>query len=353
MSDNAVTVQLILPTINWHDGVARVVSAAADACTRHQGVRLVVADGRGLEPLRHFVESLRVEGGADLRYLHVTPLIERFDQAVDAACDWTIFLTDDDAFTINYLDLLIAGARDAAADVAIVAPTHCLVASGAVLQKTRMAPTLRQPTAALRLEALYRDRDANVSLYFAAHRTTAVRQWLDTLRTKGYTPSYYDQLLIAMSVARGAVITTTRVAVLVRDEHNWSHQDRVIETDAKYYPHRGMVFCHELFWVGDVARALAIHHEGDALDTAFVLLARELLPNLFSLLERRCALFGLVPTDTLQREFEVLAPFVLALLEAPTSMTHRYALSELTATAERLEREFRSTPELFVHEMVA
>ncbi|WP_373061800.1 hypothetical protein [Gemmatimonas sp.] len=346
-------VQLVLPTINWHDGVARVVRAAADACTRHQDVRLVVADGRGLEPLRDFVERLRREGGGDLRYLQATSLIDRFDRAVDPACDWTLFLTDDDAFTINYLDLLIEGTRDAANDVAIVAPTHCLVASGAELQKTRAAPTLRHSTAASRLHALYSARDANVSLYFAAHRTPAVRQWVDTLLRKGYTPSYYDQLLIAIGVAEGAVVPTTRVTVLVRDEHNWNHQDRVIETDARYYPHRGMVFCHELFWVGDVVRALGAHREGEALDPALVLLARELLPNVFALQERRCALLRLLPTAALQREFEMLAPFVLALLDEPASISHRRALSELTATAERLEQHFRNSPDLFVREVVA
>lgn len=350
MSDS---VQLVLPTINWHEGVVRVVRAAADACARYEHVRLVVADGRGLEPLRDFVESLRQKGGGDLRYLHTTSLIERFDRAVDTACAWTIFLTDDDAFTTDYLDLLIEGTRDATPDVAIVAPTHCLVTSGAVVAKTRAAPTLRHPTAASRLHALYSDRDANVSLYFAAHRTSAVRQWIDTLLLKGYTPSYYDQLLIAISVAQGAVITTTRVAVLVRDEHNWSHQDRVIETDSRYYPHRGMVFCHELFWVGDVVRAVDPTVEGEALDPAFVLLARELLPNLFSLRERRGALLRLVPTPTLQREFEMLAPFVLALLEAPTSMSHRRALSEVTTTADRLDQHFRNSPELFVREVIA
>lgn len=346
-------VQLVLPTINWHDGVARVVRAAADACARHHDVRLVVADGRGLEPLRDFVETLRQERKGDLIYLQATSLIDRFDRAVDPACDWTLFLTDDDAFTINYLDLLVEGTRDADGDVAIVAPTHCLVANGAELQKTRAAPTLRQPTAAARLHALYSARDANVSVYFAVHRTTAVRQWVDTLRRKGYMPSYYDQLLIAMSVAQGAVIPTTRVAVLVRDEHNWNHQDRVIETDAKYYPHRGMVFCHELFWVGDVVRTLSAHQEGAALDPALVLLARELLPNLFALQERRCALLHLVPTTAFQRELELLAPFVLALLEDSALISHRQALSELTIIAERLDRQFREAPEQLVREVTS
>ena len=346
-------VQIVLPTINWHDGVARVVQAAADACARHPDVRLVVADGRGLEPLRDFVGILRQQRGGDLRYLYTASLLDRFDRAVDATCDWTLFLTDDDSFTINYLDLLVEGTRDAAVDVATVAPSHCLVVSGAVLHKSRAAPTLRHPTAALRLHALYSARDANVSLYFAAHRTVAVRQWIDTLLKKGYTPSYYDQLLIAMAVAQGAVVPTKQVAILIRDEHNWNHQDRVIETDARYYPHRGMAFCHELFWVGDVARAFGAHSEGDALDPALVLLARELLPNLFSLVERRCALLRLVPTSALQREFETLAPTVLALLDAPASENHRNSLSELTATAARLEQQFRNSPEAFVRDVVS
>ncbi len=322
---------LLLLTRNRHDSVRRIIDAAIMTAERHRDVVLTVADGGGDDALQAW---LRTRPTGCVRHLAATCLRERLARSLELPSEWTLFLADDDLFTVNYLDVLITTARAAAADVAVVAPTHYLAYQGDQFQVARRTPRIVDDRATARLLAHFAASATTGTLFYSAIRTRVVGAWHDYTRARPYVPSYGDQLLTALAVASGHVLTTTEPTVILRDEANWSTIPNAIRSDARFYPTPETTFLHELLWVADLVELFAGREDFSLILPALQYRARELLPLLYMFHQQRVDTLGIRPGPVIAAALRQAAPCTEVILTSDDPV----AVNEAFATLHGLAR---------------
>jgi|GEM_PF-3393043 len=333
-------VQLVLLTINWNDSVRQVAKAAIDACARHPDVRFTVGDGKGTAALGEWLASTGRASNVEVRYIVTESLRERMVAALNAKSGWTLFLADDDPFTINYLDALIAGARSAPETVATVAPTHYVALSGVTVTRVRVSPSLVDTSAARRLARSYESFTTTGVLFYAMIRTAVVREWFAALARKPFVPSYSDQLLTSLAAATGDIALTSQPTMLLRDESNWERNEDVIMSDARFYPVREMAYFHELFWFTDLVGMFAHRPDFAELLPPLCIRGAQLLPGLFQNYDARVRLLGVTLSETQVTLLRDLGPSILTVMSAAHDDERQRAVRTLCDIAHELGTAF-------------
>ncbi len=333
-------VHLVLLTINWNESVRQVAKAAIDACARHSAVRFTVGDGKGSSALAEWLVTTGRASNVDVRYIVAESLRDRMTAALNETTGWTLFLADDDPFTINYIDSLIHTARSAPATVATVAPTHYAALSGTTVTQLRVSPSLSDSSAARRLARSYENFTTTGVLFYAMIRTGVVREWFDCLSRNLFVPSYSDQLLTSMAAATGDIALTAEPTMLLRDESNWARTEDVIMSDARFYPVREMAFFHELFWFTDLVGMFAHRPDFSELLPPLCIRGAQLLPGLFQNFDARARLLGVALSDAHVTLLRDLGPTILRMMSTTDDDERALAVRTLCDVAQNLTITF-------------
>jgi len=331
---------IVLLTRNRNDSVRRVIDAACATVARYSDVVLTVADGGNDSTLRDWIKD---RGYHDVRYQAAECMRKRVVMALALPSAWTLFLSDDDPFTIDYLDLLVAGARRAERAVAVVAPSHYLAFDGGYLTGTRTSPSILDETPAARLFSMFKARETTGALFYAAIRSEVVNRWSEFLAERPFVPGYSDQLLTALAAVSGNVTPSELPIVLARDESNWNTPERTIRSDASLYPSPDMSFLHELFWVADLVELLSKACDLESVGPAIRHRACEIVPLIYIQLQFRIQVLGRQPSRLVIDALEAAAAPIERLLQHDGGPLLRQALMDLHAVARTAEQHLLVT----------
>jgi hypothetical protein len=333
------TINLVLMTIRFDAKVRSIIQAAALASQEHPGVRLTVADGSMDASKAAWVQQLAERTGADIALIQCEDIRERLNLAVQDAFEWTLFMADDDPFTVNYLEAYIDKAATVGHEVAAIAPSVYLGLFGHSTLPRTIEP-MQELSSCERLGHLYRQDLVQCVLYYSLTRTGVVRQWLGHVSAKAVTPSYTDHLLTSLVAASGAVVTVDDSTVLVRDESNWATKGQCVLSDMRFYPHGAMVLFHETFWSADLIRLLAQRTDFAQLLPALKPRVVSLLAKQFNTLELRASMVK-VSSQLQWRELQMAGLQIMqALDQAETPEAICEHMADLADLSDRVEAAF-------------
>jgi hypothetical protein len=256
VEEDGFGINIILTTIRFDDAFRDIVDAAIRACRRNPGLRLTIADGSLEAAKAAWIDAEMRAAGADIVLIRDPDFSRRLQAAVDPAFAWTLFLSDDDPFTVNYFSSFAAKARKVGPEVTTIAPSLYL-GHGCGRLMVRTASPFAGSTLAERLRRFHAQPLLAPASFYSLVRTRVVAEWSRYLHGKGYSPSYADQLLTTLSVARGDFEVVEGFTALIRDEATWIDPDQSTRANARYYPRPEMVLFHELFWIADMVALLS------------------------------------------------------------------------------------------------
>ena len=278
-------INIVMLTVRTGQTMRDILETLERSVARHPQVRLTVADG-SLDPEKTaWLTQLAARSNADISLIFQQGIVERLQAALALDKGWTLFVSDDDAFTLDYLDAYLQELPSLSPDVAALAPSlYVGTVGGQVL--TRQVKPCQQATPEARLAAWQAQDAVQGVLYYSLIRTPIVCEWFEYLAGKTHSPSYSDQLLTALVAARGKISVVPSGSVLVRDESNWATAEAAVASDLRFYPEPDFVLLHEAFWVADLVRMLGLSAYPE-LAVALKPRALTLLGNLFQMLGAR------------------------------------------------------------------
>ncbi|MEY2686786.1 MAG: hypothetical protein RL375_984 [Pseudomonadota bacterium] len=343
----AYSINLILMTLRNSDMARDIVEAGLGASLRHPGTRLTIAYG-GSDPIHAAWLAERaasaVAQGAEVRLIRHIDIRTRLRLAFDLDKDWTLFLADDDPFSLNYLSSLARQSLDAGPGIATIAPTAYLGIAGEHTLSRRVHP-LHGATAADRMDLYMAEPALQGVLYYALHRSCLVATWLDHLGARGFAPSYFDILLTGWCASHGDRLVVSEPAVQLRDESNWVGTAACVGSDARFYPLPAMTLFHELYWSADMTRLMRRHAEFDTLLPMLHKWIDTMLSRLLALFEQRRQLLGLAHDQDHLLMVRAVVTLVRWLRDVGDGPDFRAGLTQLEALADEIERAFLETLE--------
>ncbi len=344
-TNESPTINLVLMTIRFDAKVKSIIEAGALASQNNPNVRLTVADGSMDPDKAIWVQALAQRTGADIALVQCVDIRERLNVAVQDDFEWTLFMADDDPFTVNYLNAFIEKAPTVGPEVSAIAPSIYLGLFGHTTLARTVKPIVEDDSNG-RLLNLFSQDLVQCVLYYSLTRTPVIRQWLDHVNTKAVTPSYTDHLLTTLTAASGAVVMVDDTSVLVRDESNWSTKGQCVQSDLRFYPQPGMVLFHEIFWSADLIRMLARRDDFVQLVPALKLRVVSLLAKQFTSLELRASMVSL-PAQVDWRELQTTALQLMdSMQQAPDVETVCERMADLADLSDRVELAFLGEPAL-------
>jgi hypothetical protein len=250
---NELSVNIVLLTIRDSMIAREIILSGAHAASSLQGLRFTVAYGGSNDKHREWLLKIQSDvssKGGDLTLILIADPDERLKRAIVAEKNWTIFISDDDPPSTNFLRVLAEKTKNAPQGTTLIAPKYYLgFTDSETILRTSIAITGATPRA--RIESLLTRQELAGVFYYGAHLTSCVTRWLDFFSQRDPIPSYADQVLSYLSVLSGEVHLADENAVLLRDESNWVGIESCTRSDTRNYSAAKMVAFHELFWVSD------------------------------------------------------------------------------------------------------
>jgi len=278
-------INVVMLTVRTTDTMRDIVDTLVRTASRDARVRLTIADGSMDPGKAQWLTQLAARTGADMRLIFEPGIVERFKAALTDDKAWTLFVSDDDHITNNYLDEYLHQLDALEPGVVALAPALYVGKMSDRLLLNQVKPCSADAPAH-RLQAWQAQHGVQGVLYYSLIRTPVVLEWSHYLSTKTHAPSYSDQLLTALIASRGKIAVVKGASVLVRDESGWETLAGGIESDKRFYPRSDMVLIHEGLWVADLVRMLDIGRHPE-LAAALKPRAAALLNNMFEMVSAR------------------------------------------------------------------
>ena len=335
----AASINLVLLTVRDNLLAREIIGAAMRATVSYPGVRLSLAyggvDAAHREWLAAQCAATQAQGG-EVRLMQHPDIQRRLQWAMASPQDWVLFLSDDDAFSVNYIGSLVRRAATVGPEVAIVAPMLYVGVTAGHTKTRRVEPVSGQ--VADRLEKFAARADLTGLLYYALHRRETVRDSFEQLAKMPHTPSYFDQLLTTRSILQGELAVTDESSMLVYDESNWVGVDACARSDARFYPQPAMVLFHELLWTADMIRLFRPHPEFGVLQEGLMQWMRTVLTRQFHTFERRCDVLGIVVDAEVAEMLQAVVTVVKWLHDVKPGEAFAAGLSSVEALAAEIQR---------------
>lgn len=294
MKPSHCSVNVVLMTIRSSNVATEIISSVVHVLSMFTGLRLTIAyGGDDLSHREWLLDQQRkiASAGGDLVLIFLVDPVDRFDKSISPDKSWTIFISDDDPPSTNFLRALVNRTTTAPAETTLVAPTFYLGVGGESVfcRKTREISDASAPD---RLMTLFSVADQIGSLYYSAHLTSVLLEWKSFIRSRSMLPSYVDQLLVCWSAARGPFVVTDEPTVMLRDDSNWVGLEACTNTDARIYPVRRLALFHELFWTADMISLMFRHEQRVELLATLHQWMLESLSRLVSIFDQRAAILN-------------------------------------------------------------
>jgi len=201
---------------------------------------------------QEYINNLNVHDGKP-RLIVEKNLFKRLDFCIKSEKKWTLFVADDDTLSEHYIEKFLVASISAGPFVNVITPGKYKMTSAGRPVTEHATVTIENIDPALRYASLLKSKLPGLAFY-AMHRSSNVRDWMQLLNEKKYFPSYSDQLLVTLDLIKGSSIRLLDDCFIVRDQSNWDSAEGGFASDAKYYPTSEFLLFHELFWCADMLR---------------------------------------------------------------------------------------------------
>ena len=268
-----------------------IILSSIDITNRVENIFLTVAYGGFDEVFKSWLTEVR-----SYKYFRTvidTDFLPRLLEATALPSEWVLFISDDDPFTVNYIQEVVNTCRLADKDARIVAPCYYLsITNGVGTVHKTISLTDDEPSK--RYKHLIENPLFSGLGYYAAHRYATVAHWIKFLAGLSWLPSYSDQLLVTLGATSGKVLVAGSLTAIVRDETNWGSLEACFRSDSRAYTPPTLTLYHELFWIRDMAAILNEQFYKNEFTIRFHEWAKSLLLRNIEWFIPRCQVLGLV-----------------------------------------------------------
>ena len=245
-------INLILLSYRKTELAHEIVAQCCDLATKMSGVSFSFgfsSDCNDLEITYRKMINSTIECGAEARMVSSPDIVERLNFCLNSPKSWTLLLSDDDVFSVNYLRSMVDSTFHAESHVSLINPTSYLLTNSG--DPTQIANRLIDDCDIRARYQAFNNLQFRAVSYWGAHRSDCVIKWFNFFKEKGAFPSYADAVLVTLGVLSGACLPTRECTFLSYDMSNWSNLNVSVMSDAKFYDKQEFVLFHELFWCID------------------------------------------------------------------------------------------------------
>ena len=114
---------MVMLTVRTGRQMEDIVESLVRTASHHAHVRITIADGSMDAEKGNWLTQLAARSNADVRLIFEADIIERMKMAMNDEKEWTLYVSDDDPFTVNYLEEFVRQMDALSPQVVALAPS--------------------------------------------------------------------------------------------------------------------------------------------------------------------------------------------------------------------------------------
>lgn len=232
------------------------IRIAVETTSQHPEARLIIGYGGNDENHRKWLNDLKFEltDKKSIELINEISIQKRMELALKFPSEWTLFISDDDLITSNYLSAFLKEIHNSDESISNIFPRHYGVNNDSETSFMQFNQ-ITDHHAIDRIKNYISSSHSGIR-YYSAHRTHNIKDIYDQKIASNFFPSYLDQLITLSSIANGKSISCSEPNTLIYNFENWSTADSCIISDAKFYNNKKMIYFHDIFWMSDYAEII-------------------------------------------------------------------------------------------------